>query len=77
MPRKPAPDSVLLALEKLGGCPVDKALYIGDSDVDIETARNSGIKCISASWGFKDREVLERLNPGAIIDAPAELYNYL
>ncbi len=77
MPKKPAPDSVLLALEQLGGCPVNQALYIGDSDVDIETARNAGIKCISASWGFKDREVLEKLNPGAIIDTPAELYNYL
>lgn len=77
MPKKPAPDSVLLALEQLGGCPVNQALYIGDSDVDIETARNAGIKCISASWGFKDREVLEKLNPGAIIDNPAELYNYL
>lgn len=77
MPKKPAPDSVLLALEQLGGFPVNQALYIGDSDVDIETARNAGIKCISASWGFKDREVLEKLNPGAIIDTPAELYNYL
>lgn len=76
MPKKPAPDSVFLALEKTG-CPVNKALYAGDSDVDIETAKNAGIKCISVSWGFKDREFLEKLNPGAIIDTPQELYNYL
>ncbi|MCI9077500.1 MAG: HAD-IA family hydrolase [Lachnospiraceae bacterium] len=77
MQKKPSPDSVFLAMERLGGCTRNKTLYTGDSDVDIETARNAGIKCISASWGFKDREILEKLNPGAIIDAPQELYNYL
>lgn len=77
IPKKPAPDSLFLALEKAGGCPVNRTLYVGDSDVDIETARNAGIDCISVSWGFKDREFLEKLNPGSIIDTPLELYNYL
>jgi len=77
MPKKPAPDSVLSALGQLGGCPVDRALYVGDSDVDIKTAKNACIKCISVSLGFKDRQVLEKLNPGVIIDTPTELYNYL
>ena len=55
--KKPAPDTVLEAMCQLG---VDKdgAVYIGDSDVDIETARNVGIPCISVLWGFRDREFL-------------------
>lgn len=56
--KKPAPDTVLEAMRQLG---VDKdgAVYIGDSDVDIETARNVGIPCISVLWGFRDKEFLE------------------
>ena len=55
--KKPAPDTVLEALRQLGA---DKegAVYIGDSDVDIETARNAGIPCISVLWGFRDRDFL-------------------
>ena len=74
--KKPAPDSVFKALKDMG-CTKENALYIGDSDVDIETARNAGIKCISASWGFRDKDYLESLNPGAVIDIPHELYNHL
>lgn len=74
--RKPAPDSVFKALKDMD-CTKENALYIGDSDVDIETARNAGIKCISASWGFRDKDYLEALNPGAVIDTPHELYNHL
>ena len=74
--KKPAPDSVFKTLKDMG-CTKENALYIGDSDVDIETARNAGIKCISASWGFRDKDYLESLNPGAVIDIPHELYNHL
>lgn len=56
--RKPAPDTVLAAMEALG---VTKAetVYVGDSEVDVMTARAAGVPCISVTWGFRDRDVLE------------------
>lgn len=56
--KKPAPDMVHNAMEALGVTP-DRAVYVGDSDVDIETARNAGLPCISVTWGFRDRAFLE------------------
>ena len=55
--RKPAPDMVNDALAALGA-DKSRAVYVGDSEVDIETARNAGIPCISVTWGFRDREQL-------------------
>jgi len=55
-PRKPAPDMVHRAMKILGA---ERCIYVGDSDVDIVTARNAGAKCISVTWGFRDKEVLE------------------
>ena len=55
--KKPAPDAVNAVLEKLG-IERKKAIYIGDSDVDIETAQNSGIDCIAVEWGFRDKVLL-------------------
>ena len=74
--KKPAPDTVLLALDKLG-CSREDAVYIGDSEVDIQTARNAGMDCISVSWGFRDREVLEQNGAGLIFDAPGQLLHFL
>ena len=51
--RKPAPDMVEKALRELGVAKSD-AVYVGDSDVDIQTAQNSGLDCISVTWGFRD-----------------------
>ena len=72
--RKPAPDMVLLALQELG-TDKEEAVYIGDSDVDIMTARNSELPCISVLWGFRDRDFLLEhgattfaRQPGDIID---------
>ena len=56
-PRKPAPDMVFKAMEAIG---VEKCIYIGDSEVDIRTAQNAGVPCVSVLWGFRDREVLEK-----------------
>lgn len=53
--KKPAPDSVLTAIEKLGG---GRAVYVGDSEVDIETAKNAEIECICVTWGFRKEEFL-------------------
>ncbi len=55
--RKPAPDMVYAALGALA-VNRDEAVYVGDSDVDLATARNSGLPCISVLWGFRDREFL-------------------
>lgn len=70
--RKPCPDAVnevvkLLMVEK------DNCFYVGDSDVDVKTAHNSGIKCIACTWGFRDRSVLEKENPEYIIDNVNEI----
>ena len=57
--RKPAPDTLLAAMEKLGADP-DKTVFVGDSEVDIATARAANLPCISVLWGFRDRDVLEQ-----------------
>ena len=70
--RKPWPDSVLEALRLLGGERAS-ALYVGDSEVDYETAKNAGIDCALVSWGFRSRELLEGFSPNYLIDRPQEL----
>ena len=51
-PRKPAPDMVFKAMEAIG---VESCIYVGDSEVDVLTARNAGVPCLSVLWGFRDR----------------------
>lgn len=70
--RKPAPDTVLQALAELGAGTAG-AVYVGDSDVDIQTARNSGLPCLSVSWGFRDRAFLTAHGAQRIVDTTAEL----
>ncbi len=74
--RKPAPDSVNEAIRILG---VEKehAVYVGDSDVDIMTAKNAEVRCISVTWGFRDEEFLMDNGAGIMIDRPLELLEYL
>ena len=55
-PRKPAPDMVFKAMKEIG---VERCIYVGDSEVDIRTAKNAGVPCVSVLWGFRDRDVLE------------------
>lgn len=55
--RKPAPDTVFAALRELGKT-ADTAVYVGDSDVDLTTAENAGMPCISVLWGFRDKDFL-------------------
>ena len=55
-PRKPAPDMVFKAMADL--C-VDTCIYVGDSEVDVATAKNAGVKCLSVLWGFRKREELD------------------
>lgn len=70
--KKPAPDTVIAALRQLG-VGQEGAVYVGDSDVDIETARNSGLPCISVLWGFRDRDFLLQHGAKTFISNPSEL----
>ena len=73
MERKPAPDTVFKALKDLR-VPAEGAVYIGDSDVDIATARNAGLPCISVSWGFRDEAFLLAHGATEIVSSPDGLY---
>lgn len=74
--RKPAPDSVNEAIRFMG-VEKDHAVYVGDSDVDIQTAKNAEIRCVSVSWGFRDEAFLMENGAGIMIDRPLELLEYL
>lgn len=76
--KKPAPDTVFEALKTLGVSRVGasdglSAVYVGDSDVDIQTAANAGLPCISVLWGFRDRDFLIQHGAETFISAPSEL----
>ena len=76
--KKPAPDTVFEALKTLGVSRVEEpdglsAVYVGDSDVDIQTAANAGLPCISVLWGFRDRDFLIQHGAETFISAPSEL----
>lgn len=73
--KKPSPDMVNVALSVLG-VEKESAFYIGDSDVDFETAKNSSLDFIGVSWGFRGRKFLENLGAKNIIDSPEELLNF-
>lgn len=69
-PRKPAPDMVFRAMRAIG---VEKCIYVGDSEVDIRTAANAGVPCVSVLWGFRDKEVLEGEGGRFFCSRPSEL----
>ena len=70
--KKPAPDTVLEALRQMR-VGKEKAVYIGDSDVDIETAKNSGMPCISVLWGFRDPDFLIKHGGTIFVSSPVQL----
>lgn len=74
--KKPAPDSVMEALRQLG-VSKEQALYVGDSDVDVMTARNSGLSCVGVTWGFRDEELLSSMGASYIIHEPCQLLDIL
>lgn len=74
--KKPAPDTVISVLNEFNFAPED-AVYVGDSDVDIMTAKNSKMPCISVTWGFRDEEFLLENGATILINAPSEIYNHL
>ena len=74
--RKPAPDMVFKVLKRLGISP-ERAVYIGDSEVDLETAANCGMDCIIVTWGFRSRAFLEAHGAQEIADSAGELAEML
>jgi phosphoglycolate phosphatase len=74
--RKPAPDTVEEALRILGK-EKRTAVYVGDSEVDLATARNSGLDCISVTWGFRDRAMLEREGATMYAETPEDVLKLL
>ena len=71
-PRKPAPDMVFSALKQLDLTPSD-AYYVGDSEVDILTAKNAGLPCLAVTWGFRSEAFLVSNGATALIRDPSEL----
>lgn len=74
--KKPAPDTVISVLNEFNFAPED-AVYVGDSDVDIMTAKNSKMPCISVTWGFRDKKFLLENGATILINAPSAIYNHL
>ena len=74
--KKPAPDSLLAVMESMGAG-TDSTVYIGDSEVDIQTAKNAGVKCISVTWGFKDRGFLIENGATLLADTPKEILSLI
>lgn len=74
--RKPAPDAVFEVIKKLSST-CESSLYVGDSDVDIQTARNAGVDCVSVTWGFRDKNFLIKSGASLMIDKPLELLEIL
>ncbi len=70
--KKPAPDTVIEALRQLNAT-AEGAVYIGDSDVDIDTARNAGMPCISVLWGFRDKDFLIEHGATTLVATPQEI----
>ena len=69
-PRKPAPDMVYKACRAIGA---DTCVYVGDSEVDVRTAKNAGVPCLSVLWGFRDRPKIEAAGGCFFCDDPTEM----
>lgn len=74
--RKPAPDMVYRAMQELGAAP-DKTVFIGDSEVDVETARNAKLPCIAVLWGFRQKEELISVGGEVFVQDADELCGLL
>ena len=70
--KKPAPDALFALLERQG-IKKENALYVGDSEVDIQTAKNAGVSCVSVTWGFKDREFLLQNGATLLVDKAMDM----
>lgn len=75
-PRKPAPDGVMLAMERLGVTP-EETWFVGDSEVDVATAQNAGLRCIAVTWGFRDAPELATAGAEILVDTPEQAAEYI
>ena len=74
--RKPHPDMVEAAARQLN-VPLARCLYVGDTEVDIDTAKNAGIDCACVTWGFRTRKQLRSAGATVIVDTPEALASYI
>lgn len=74
--KKPHPDGVIKAMKELNSN-IENTVYVGDSNVDVETAHNSGIKCVGVTWGYRDINNLKTAKADYIINSPEEILNIL
>ena len=73
-PRKPAPDMVYQGMAAIG---VEKCIYVGDSEVDVFTAKNAGVPCLTVLWGFRDKDFLVENGAEHFCDDPKKLVDCL
>ena len=73
-PRKPAPDMVYQGMTAIG---VERCIYVGDSEVDVLTAKNAGVPCLSVLWGFRDQDILTEQGATHFCDDPKNLLTCL
>jgi phosphoglycolate phosphatase len=73
-PRKPAPDMVYKAMADLG---VDRCIYVGDSEVDVLTAKNANVPCLSVLWGFRDKSEMEAVGGTNFCEKPEDLPEWI
>ena len=76
IPRKPDPTSCRMLMEQLGAQPQD-VLYVGDSQVDMQTACNAGLTAVGVTWGFRDRALLEANGAAYLVDEPMQIAELL
>ena len=73
--KKPAPDSLLAVMEQLSAA-AETTLYVGDSEVDIQTAKNAGVDCLCVTWGFRDKAYLVEEGGRLFVDTAVEILHY-
>ena len=73
-PRKPAPDMVWQGMKAIG---VKRCIYVGDSEVDVITAKNAGVKCLSVLWGFRDRKTIQEAGGEYFCENPRDMLKIL
>ncbi len=74
--KKPAPDSLLSVMERQGNTR-NNTLYVGDSEVDIKTARNAGVDCLCVTWGFKDKAFLVDNGGKYFVEEPIQILHFI
>ncbi|MGI6746405.1 MAG: Phosphoglycolate phosphatase [Firmicutes bacterium ADurb.Bin300] len=76
VPKKPSPECVYECMEKLG-CEKQQTLFIGDSDIDVLTAKNAGLCCVGVLWGFRDENLLKTAGAEYIVKSPLEIVDII